>query len=308
MVRSNQQGRGGGRPNRASAPPAGHGSRTSTRRSADDGIDLAMFDFEHCDPSRCSGKKLARLGLVRILKVRDACPGVVLTPTARDFVSPADREIVIQNGLGCVDCSWKQLDKVPWSKLRMGAPRLLPFMVAANTVNYGRPMKLNCAEAFAACLFIVGLEAEARALLGSFAYGEEFFEVNRDVLAGYRKCANSAEVNAFQEHFLEHARDRSDSDASGSDGDGEYRRVNVKRQRKRHDWQVSDSDGADSDEAGSDAASCDESAGTDTDDSEAEDAEAGEREQICEPASTGRSAETVTVQATEVSAADSVSQ
>ena len=36
-------------------------------------------DFDHCDPKRCSGKKLARFGLIKDLKVGTKFKGVVVT-------------------------------------------------------------------------------------------------------------------------------------------------------------------------------------------------------------------------------------
>ena len=71
-------------------------------------------------------------------------PGVVLTPQGKRSVSPADRDIIVRSGLCVVDCSWARLNDVPFSRLKGGAHRLLPILVAANPVNYGKVAKLSC--------------------------------------------------------------------------------------------------------------------------------------------------------------------
>lgn len=40
---------------------------------------LGMWDFEHCDPKRCSGKKLVRMGMVETLKINQRFRGVCMT-------------------------------------------------------------------------------------------------------------------------------------------------------------------------------------------------------------------------------------
>lgn len=52
---------------------------------------VAMWDFQHCDPKKCSGRKLYRHGKVKILKLSERFRGIVLTPVGTQCVSPADR-------------------------------------------------------------------------------------------------------------------------------------------------------------------------------------------------------------------------
>ncbi|KFB39095.1 hypothetical protein ZHAS_00006421 [Anopheles sinensis] len=156
---------------------------------------VSMWDLKHCDPKKCSGRKLARFGF----------PGLVLTPVGTNCVSPQDREIIKTSGIAVVDCSWARLDETPFNKMRSPYPRLLPFLVAANPINYGKPCKLSCVEAIAASMYITGYKQEALWYLNKFSWGHAFVELNQELLDQYAGCANSAEILEVQRKYLESA-------------------------------------------------------------------------------------------------------
>ncbi|KDN53313.1 DUF367-domain-containing protein [Tilletiaria anomala UBC 951] len=158
-------------------------------------IPLAMWDFGHCDPKRCSGRKLARLGFMRELKIGQRFRGVVLTPNATKTVSPADKDIIEQHGLAVVEASWARLDEVPFGKIKSPHERLLPRLVAANPVNYGKPLKLNCVEALAAALYICDEPASADLILSKFGWGHSFPELNGPVLDIYKRCRDHEDID-----------------------------------------------------------------------------------------------------------------
>ncbi|PVG02957.1 DUF367-domain-containing protein [Serendipita vermifera] len=170
-----------------------------------------MWDFGHCDPKRCSGKKLERFGIVKSLRVGQRFRGIVLTPNATQVISPQDRDIVTAGGIAVVECSWARLDEVPFHKIKSSNERLLPYLVASNPVNYGRPWKLNCAEAIAAALVITGHESQSEAVLAKFSWGASFPKLNRQfypLLGKYAACKNPEQVSQVQRTIMESTRSR----------------------------------------------------------------------------------------------------
>lgn len=166
-------------------------------------VKLAMWDFDHCDPKRCSGKKLERLGLIKSLRVGQKFQGIVVSPNGKGVVCPDDLEIVEQHGASVVECSWARLEEVPFNKIGGKHERLLPYLVAANQVNYGRPWRLNCVEALAACFAIVGRMDWASELLSHFSWGMGFLELNKELLEIYQHCTDAVSVKKAEEEWLQ---------------------------------------------------------------------------------------------------------
>lgn len=164
---------------------------------------VSMWDLNHCDPKKCSGRKLSRMNMIKSLRLGQRFPGLVLTPEGQKVVSPADRDTMMSLGTAVIDCSWARLDETPFNKMKAGHPRLLPLLMAANPVNYGKPYRLNCVEAIAATMYICGDKAGARYYMGKFKWGHSFLSLNEELLEAYAACSNSVEVVAVQDKYLE---------------------------------------------------------------------------------------------------------
>lgn len=162
-------------------------------------IPLYAYRDNTCDPRKCTVKKLARRGLATIVTSIAKIPRstLLLDPTAEQAVSPADRHLP---SITALDCSWEVLDTGAVSSWRNR--RALPFIVAANPVNFGRPFRLTSVEAMAATLYILGEKEQARTILAPFRWGLRFLEVNAEPLEEYAQARNSTEVVAIQALYI----------------------------------------------------------------------------------------------------------
>ncbi|XP_050342930.1 18S rRNA aminocarboxypropyltransferase [Nymphalis io] len=190
-------------------------SEDSSDSSDTEGVEatfaVSMWDLNHCDPKKCSGRKLLRHKLIKNLKLGQKFQGVVLSPVGTQCVSPSDKDIIEKFGLAVIDCSWAKIDETPFQRMKSPHPRLLPFLVAANPINYGRPYQLSCVEALAAAMFITGHKKEANFYLSKFSWGHSFLELNSEALDMYSNCTDSKSVIEAQSKYLESAANEKDT-------------------------------------------------------------------------------------------------
>ena len=162
-------------------------------------IPLYAFRDNSCDPRKCTVKKLERAGFLKIFQKLGQIPRstLILDPTAEQALSPADRFV---KSLTVLDCSWEVLDTGAISSWRIR--RALPFLMAANPVNFGKPCKLSSVEAVAAALYIMGEQERAGELLSKVNWGIRFLEVNKEPLELYASAKDSTEVVKYQALFI----------------------------------------------------------------------------------------------------------
>jgi pre-rRNA-processing protein TSR3 len=164
-------------------------------------IKLFAYDAKECDPKKCTSRKLARFRLLRLLPTTRKIPSgsLLLTPEAERALSRKDKRWAEKRGIVVLDVSWRA---ATFPKIPGITERALPFLVAANPVNYGKPFKLSSVEALAAALYILGEKNHAEQILSKFSWGVQFLKLNEEPLKDYAKAKTSKEVVEAQKQFI----------------------------------------------------------------------------------------------------------
>ena len=165
---------------------------------------LSVYHANEDDPKKCSARKLAKFGFVTLeTKIRKTPKkSILLNPFAEKSLSKEDLPVAEKNGILAVDCSWKNAEKSFDFLDKRCESRALPFLIASNPVNYGKPFKLSTLEAFAATLFILGKVEKAKEILNLYKWGPHFLELNKEPLEDYRKAENSREIIDKMKNYI----------------------------------------------------------------------------------------------------------
>ena len=165
---------------------------------------LVVYHADEDDPKKCSAKKLARFGFVKIETNIRRTPKdmILLNPFAEKSISREDLDVAKKHGLLAVDCSWKNAENSFDFLDKKNHSRALPFVVAVNPVNYGKVLKLSTLEAFAAALYILDEVEKAEEILKLYKWGPNFLVLNKEPLEDYRKAKDSKEVVQMMKLYI----------------------------------------------------------------------------------------------------------
>ncbi len=170
-------------------------------------IKILVLHLREDDPKKCTAMKLIRHKIARLLHSPAQIPqsSIVLNPFANKALSPEDRRFIEKHGLVAIDASWhsENIRNYFAKRIRKGKHRALPYLVAANPINYGKPTILSTAEAIAAALYIAGFKEDAEKVMSIFKWGPVFLSLNRELLNAYSKASTSSEVVKIQFEFME---------------------------------------------------------------------------------------------------------
>jgi len=167
-------------------------------------IKLFVYHTDEDDPKKCSAKKMNKFGLVILEKNIRNIPknAVLLNPFAEKSLSKEDQESATKNGIVAVDCSWKNAEKSFQYLNKINVSRALPFLIASNPVNFGKPFKLTTLEAFAAALYILDEKDHAKDILNIYKWAPHFLKINIQPLEDYRTAKDSKEVIKMMKKYI----------------------------------------------------------------------------------------------------------
>ena len=177
------------------SPPAAQGA------SAEVHLPLQIVHVGDDDPDKCTARRLGKFDLAALSgPSRPPQEGLVLDPTSEYALAP---DLPTPERVVAVDCSWTSLEDhgVPVGLTR----RALPYLLAGNPINFGRPFALTTVEALAAAVYILGAQQQATELLEPFSWGHTFLELNAEPLQRYAAAADAPAVIAIQQEYLDRA-------------------------------------------------------------------------------------------------------
>ncbi|MGB0236559.1 MAG: DUF367 family protein [Poseidonia sp.] len=161
------------------------------------------------DPKKNTAVLASKRGNLTLHKSIRSLPkrGVILEPLCGKVFGPEDHELLLERGGALVglDCSWAHIESSVQSVMDRTRlqPRMLPLLLAANPVNWGKPGRLTTAEALATVLYLMGRKEQAQQVLGAFRWGSRFFELNQEPLDAYASARSSAELVNLQFEFFD---------------------------------------------------------------------------------------------------------
>lgn len=141
---------------------------------------------------------------------------------------------------------------MPYFRGTYRLPPTVPYLIAANTVNYGRPWRLNCVEAIAACFYICGHEDWAKEVLKHFRYGDAFLDINSQLLKRYAACSTEEDVKKTEEEWLAKIEREYAENRAGTGNTDDIWTVGNTNRRERVSDSDEDDDDSDDDNDGED--------------------------------------------------------
>ncbi|MFQ5818456.1 MAG: DUF367 family protein [Candidatus Heimdallarchaeota archaeon] len=161
-----------------------------------------IFTAHQCDPKKCTGLRIIRRGFAKQIRHLRRIPrrAIILNPMTTKALSREDQLIAQKNGIVALDCSWSKAEQILSYKRKTS--RALPYLIAANPVNYGIPTKLSTAEAIAGALYILSRKAHAEQIIALFNWGLNFLKLNKELLDAYSAQETSEQLIRVQQRFL----------------------------------------------------------------------------------------------------------